>query len=139
MSLFWQSFLTVGSGFGFLAPGFVLMGIGMGFIMSPMSTAAMNAVDRTKAGVAGGILSMSRMIGGTLGIAVLGALIGNPADPAGYVASLGDGLLVGSVVAAVGALVAWTLVSPDVAGSPAPVVPAGEAATPAELREPVGA
>jgi len=27
------------------------------------STAAMNAVDRTKAGVAGGVLSTSRMIG----------------------------------------------------------------------------
>jgi hypothetical protein len=43
--------------------------------MSPMSTAAMNAVDRTKAGVASGTLSMSRMVGGTFGIAVLGALI----------------------------------------------------------------
>ena len=105
-----------------------------------MSTAAMNAVDRTKAGVAGGILSMSRMIGGTLGIAVLGALVGNPSDPAGYVASLGDGLLVGAIVAAVGAVVAWTLISPDVAGAPAPVVPAGEAvAVPADdKREPVG-
>jgi len=141
VSLFWQSFLSVGSGFAFLAPGFVLMGIGMGFIMSPMSTAAMNAVDRTKAGVAGGILSMSRMIGGTLGIAVLGALVGNPADPAGYVSSLGDGLLVGSIVAAAGAVVAWTLVSPDVAGTPAPAVPAGRAvAVAAEPgREPVRA
>jgi MFS family permease len=140
VSLFWQSFLGVGSGFGFLAPGFVLMGIGMGFIVSPMSTAAMNAVDRTKAGVAGGILSMSRMIGGTLGIAVLGALVGNPSDPAGYVASLGDGLLVGSIVAAAGAVVAWTLISPDIAGEPAPIVPAGEAVAVAaeSTREPIG-
>ena len=46
------------------------MGIGMGFVMSPMSTAAMNAVDPTKAGVASGMLSMSRMVGGTLGVAV---------------------------------------------------------------------
>jgi hypothetical protein len=51
------------------------MGIGMGMVMSPMSTAAMNAVDRTKAGVASGVLSMSRMVGGTFGIAVMGALI----------------------------------------------------------------
>ena len=29
VSLFWQSHLTVGSGFAFLAPGFVLMGVGM--------------------------------------------------------------------------------------------------------------
>ena len=44
-------------------------------MMSPMSTAAMNAVDRTKAGVASGTLSMSRMVGGTFGVAVLGALV----------------------------------------------------------------
>jgi hypothetical protein len=43
--------------------------------MSPMSTAAMNSVDRTKAGVASGVLSMSRMVGGTVGLALMGALI----------------------------------------------------------------
>jgi MFS family permease len=131
ISLYWQSHLSVGSGFAFLAPGFVLMGVGMGLIMSPMSAAAMNAVDRTKAGVAGGILSMSRMIGGTLGIAVLGALVGNPRAPEAYVDSLGHGLLIGAIVAAVGALVSWTLISPHLdARVDAPVVPAGEAVTP---------
>ena len=52
----------------------MLMGLGMGFVMSPMSTAAMNAVSDDKAGAASGILSMSRMVGGTFGVAALGAL-----------------------------------------------------------------
>ena len=69
--------------------------------MSPMSTAAMNAVDQTKAGVASGVLSMSRMVGGTFGVAVMGALIDRPSGrtkldtllpdlPAGQRASLAD-------------------------------------------------
>jgi EmrB/QacA subfamily drug resistance transporter len=70
-----QSRLTVHSGYGLLLPGFILMGLGMGLVMSPMSTAAMNSVDRTKAGVASGTLSMSRMVGGTFGVAVMGALV----------------------------------------------------------------
>ncbi len=70
-----QSQLTVHSGYGLLLPGFILMGFGMGLVMSPMSTAAMNSVDRTKAGVASGTLSMSRMVGGTFGVAVMGALV----------------------------------------------------------------
>ncbi len=74
-ALIWQSFLTVGSGYGFLLPGFMIQAVGMGLVMSPMSTAAMNAVVQTKAGVAGGILSMSRMVGGTFGVAALGALV----------------------------------------------------------------
>src|SRR5439155_1098264 len=74
-SLLWQSFLDVDTSYSFLIGAFALMGLGMGFVMSPMSTAAMNAVEHTKAGVASGILSMSRMVGGTFGVAVLGALI----------------------------------------------------------------
>ncbi len=74
-ALFWQSRLDLHSGYASLLPGFVLMGIGMGFTMSPMSTAAMNSVDPAKAGVASGTLSMSRMVGGTFGVAVLGALV----------------------------------------------------------------
>jgi MFS family permease len=141
-SLGWQSFLTPTSGFDFLLPGFVLMGVGIALVMSPMSTAAMNAVDQTKAGVASGILSMSRMIGGTLGVAVLGTFIGQTASQADFVDSLGQGLLIGAFVAAAGAALAWTLISPELAGGAihqAP--PAGEApAPPAEpARESVGA
>jgi EmrB/QacA subfamily drug resistance transporter len=71
----WQSRITVDTSYGYLLPAFVVMGLGMGFVMSPMSAAAMNSVDRTKAGVASGVLSMSRMVGGTFGVAALGALI----------------------------------------------------------------
>jgi EmrB/QacA subfamily drug resistance transporter len=74
-SLAWQSRIQVDTTFSFLFVPFVLLGLGMGFTMSPMSTAAMNAVDRTKAGVASGTLSMTRMVGGTFGVAALGALV----------------------------------------------------------------
>jgi EmrB/QacA subfamily drug resistance transporter len=74
LSLFLQSQITVDSGYGTLLPAFVVLGIGIALTMSPMSTAAMNAVDVTKAGVASGVLSMGRMVGGSLGVAVTGAL-----------------------------------------------------------------
>jgi EmrB/QacA subfamily drug resistance transporter len=74
-SMFWQGHLTRDTSYGFLVGAFVLMGLGMGLVMSPMSTAAMNAVEHTKAGVASGILSMSRMVGGTFGVAAMGALV----------------------------------------------------------------
>jgi EmrB/QacA subfamily drug resistance transporter len=74
-SLFWQGHLATDTSYGFLVGAFVLMGLGMGLVMSPMSTAAMNAVEHTKAGVASGILSMSRMVGGTFGVAAMGALV----------------------------------------------------------------
>jgi EmrB/QacA subfamily drug resistance transporter len=70
-----QSGINEHSGYGLLLPGFILMGLGMGLVMSPMSTAAMNAVDRSKAGAASGVLSMSRMVGGSVGLAAMGALV----------------------------------------------------------------
>jgi MFS family permease len=75
ISVFWQSRIDVDTGYGFLVGSFVLLGIGIGCVMSPMSTAAMNSVAREKAGVASGVLTMSRMVGGTLGVAVVGALV----------------------------------------------------------------
>jgi len=141
-SLAWQSFLTPTSGFDFLLPGFVLMGIGIALTMSPMSTAAMNAVDQTKAGVASGILSMNRMVGGTLGVAVLGTFIGQTSSRTDFVNSLGEGLLIGSFVALAGAIIAWKLISPELAGGAVRQAPATGEATPPPAepaRETVGA
>ncbi|HTW12995.1 MAG TPA: MFS transporter [Solirubrobacteraceae bacterium] len=75
VAIYIDSHITVHSGYTLLLPGFILMGLGMGTVMSPMSTAAMNAVDRSKAGAAGGVLSMSRMVGSTFGVTVMGALV----------------------------------------------------------------
>ena len=45
--------------------------------MSPLSAVAMGAVERTKAGVASGVLGMVRQLGGVFGIALLGAIFAN--------------------------------------------------------------
>ena len=52
----------------------MLLGIGIAMTMSPMTSAAMNAVPVQKAGIASGVLSMFRMVGGSLGVAVTGAI-----------------------------------------------------------------
>jgi predicted MFS family arabinose efflux permease len=108
-SLFWLTGITTHSSYKFLVVSFVALGIGMGFVMSPMSTAAMNSVDRANAGVASGILSMTRMVGGTFGVAAMGAVISTlgrshlakllPALSAHKVASLSNALGAGSTSA----------------------------------------
>ncbi len=73
-SLLSFSGIAVDSTYLDLLPGFVLLGIGIAMTMSPMTSAAMNAVPVQKAGIASGVLSMFRMVGGSLGIAVTGAI-----------------------------------------------------------------
>jgi len=89
-SLFTFSGIAVDSGYLDLLPGFMLLGIGIAMTMSPMTSAAMNAVPVQKAGIASGVLSMFRMVGGSLGIAVTGAIF------QGLVSSKLDTLLSGS-------------------------------------------
>ena len=66
--------LVPGAGYGTFFPSFLLVGCGAGLISSPASNIAMNAVPRNKAGVASGILNMTRQLGSVFGVAVLGAI-----------------------------------------------------------------
>jgi EmrB/QacA subfamily drug resistance transporter len=91
-SLFTFSGIAVDSSYLELLPGFMLLGIGIAMTMSPMTSAAMNAVPVQKAGIASGVLSMFRMVGGSLGVAVTGAIF------QGLVSSRLDTLLAGSGV-----------------------------------------
>jgi EmrB/QacA subfamily drug resistance transporter len=93
-SLFSFSRIAVDSTYLDLLPGFMLLGIGIAMTMSPMTSAAMNAVPVQKAGIASGVLSMFRMVGGSLGVAVTGAIF------QGLVTSKLGSLLSGSGVTA---------------------------------------
>src|SRR3954453_23523128 len=73
-SLYSFSGIAVDSSYLDLLPGFRLLGIGMALTMSPMTSAAMNAVPVEKPGIASGVLSMFPMVGGSLGVAVTGAI-----------------------------------------------------------------
>jgi MFS family permease len=58
-----------------LLAGFVLAGVGIGFINPPLATAAIGVVEPRRAGAASGINSTFRQVGTAVGIAGLGALL----------------------------------------------------------------
>jgi EmrB/QacA subfamily drug resistance transporter len=114
VSLYWLTTIQVSTTYADIWPSFVLMGVGMALVMSPMSTAAMNAVPVAKAGVASGILSMNRMVGGSLGVAVIGAVFAAQApagvrNPIAFVHAFSSAMWVATTVAAVGAVLAIAL------------------------------
>jgi predicted MFS family arabinose efflux permease len=108
-----------------LLPAWILLGLGIGMTMSPMSTAAMNAVDVDKAGVASGTLQMFRMMGGTIGVAATGAIFqgklgafnpadlaaGGPAEATKFTDALGSAMALGAGLTAIGALVAGLVIT----------------------------
>jgi EmrB/QacA subfamily drug resistance transporter len=58
-----------------LAPGFIIFGFGMGLIMAQVSNLTLSAVSVSEAGEASGVNNTLRMVGQTLGSAILGAVL----------------------------------------------------------------
>jgi len=115
-SLFMFTQIGDGTTYTDLLPAFILMGTGVALTMSPMSTAAMNAVSTAKAGIASGILSMFRMVGGTFGVAAIGAIFqseaGSVVAPSrdGFIHALSHAMWLSTAVAAAGVVIAFTLI-----------------------------
>jgi EmrB/QacA subfamily drug resistance transporter len=84
--------------------GLGLTGIGMGINTGPLMAVAVDAVGAERSGTASSIINVARMVGATLGVAVLGAAytIGGGNQPGFQMA-----MLTGGGVQLAGALVAW--------------------------------
>jgi EmrB/QacA subfamily drug resistance transporter len=69
---FAQALIRTGSSWPVVVPGLVLVGLGAGLSMAPLSATAMAGVPRSRAGMAGGAVSTFRQLGYAFGIALLG-------------------------------------------------------------------
>jgi EmrB/QacA subfamily drug resistance transporter len=67
--------IGVDTSFLLVIPIFMMMGLGMGSTMTPMTAAVMNAVGPARAGLGSATTNTSREVGGVFGIALLGTLL----------------------------------------------------------------
>jgi EmrB/QacA subfamily drug resistance transporter len=111
-----------GTYLGDLLPGFLMIGVGIGFSFVPISIAALAGVQASEAGLASGLINTSQQIGGALGIAALStiatsrttdAMVSGSAPPVALVDGFSAAFTVGALVAAVGLVAALTLVRRD--------------------------
>jgi EmrB/QacA subfamily drug resistance transporter len=105
-----------------LLPGFLLVGVGLGFSFVPISIAALAGIRAKEAGLASGLFNTSQQIGGALGIAALStiatsrtgdAVAAGSALPSALVHGFTGAFVVGAGIAAVGVLAALTLIRRD--------------------------
>jgi EmrB/QacA subfamily drug resistance transporter len=66
-----------------LLPAMLLGGLGMSAAMAPTTAAAMQSVSPDKAGVGSAVLNSARQVGGSLGIAIMGAIVASSAASGG--------------------------------------------------------
>jgi EmrB/QacA subfamily drug resistance transporter len=112
--------VSVGGGYlGDLLPGFLMIGIGLGFSFVPISIAALAGVQAAEAGLASGLINTTQQIGGALGIAALStiatsqtenALADGAALPAALVDGFNGAFLAGVGIAGIGIVAALALI-----------------------------
>ena len=107
---------------GDLLPGFLLIGVGIGFSYVPISIAALAGVQPAEAGLASGLINTSQQIGGALGIAALStiattrtadALAAGSAQDVALVDGFTAAFLAAAIAAALGIVAALTLIRRD--------------------------
>src|SRR5205823_6872163 len=70
----WVASSSVATGYGTIALQMVVLGTGMGLTSAPATEAIMGAVPKAKAGVGSAVNDATRLLGGTLGVAVIGSV-----------------------------------------------------------------
>ncbi len=105
--------------YGEVAALLVLFGLGFGMVSQVLTIAIQNAVERSELGITTASANLFRSLGGSVGVAVFGAIfasrLAGPSEPAGGVspdavaAALHTVFLAAAPVAALGALVVLTL------------------------------
>jgi len=127
-SLLIFSRLGLHSGFWNMLPGLLVGGVGMAMTMTPMTAAAMGSVPVAKAGVASGVLNTFRQVGGSMGIALMGAILtsrqanalaAGDSRPEAFLDGFRTALLVAAIIALLGALTAAILIRRPTAPAPA--------------------
>jgi MFS family permease len=94
----------------------LVIGVGLGLNTGPVNAVAVASVSPKRSGTASGLVNTARMVGATLGIAVLGALFAvraSESTPEAMVSGLRLAYLVGALVELAGAAVALAFIRSD--------------------------
>ena len=106
------------STFWTLLPALLVGGLGMAMSMAPTTSAAMHAVPVDKAGVGSAVINSMRQVGGSIGIALMGAIVATQfnashPNPHEFVNGFQLGLRVAACIAFAGVLVAAFGIKPE--------------------------
>jgi MFS family permease len=112
VGMFLLTLLDPGDGYGALMPGMFVLGAGIGLFYSSVTTAGVTALDPSQTGLAGGIVYMCQIAGGSVGLGVNTAIVTSDAGTSlsGFVDGITDAFRVDAVLALVGLVVALLFV-----------------------------
>ena len=96
--------LSVGPGTSYWAVGLqlVALGGGLGLLVPPLTSTLLGSVEKSRSGIAAGVLNSTRQTGSVLGVALFGSLIGGAFMPGTH-----EALLISAAVLLAAAAAIW--------------------------------
>jgi EmrB/QacA subfamily drug resistance transporter len=121
------SFLDEGSGYAALIPGMVVLGIGAGSFIPTATTAGVTSVDESQTSLAGGIVYMFQIAGGSIGLGLTTTVFSSAIPP--FVDGVQVAFRLDAALSLVGLLIAIGFVAGRLAAIRRPARAAGEGRT----------
>jgi EmrB/QacA subfamily drug resistance transporter len=109
------SFADEGAGYGALVPGMVVLGIGAGSFIPTATTAGVTTVDDSQTSLAGGIVYMFQIAGGSIGLGLTTTVFSSAIPP--FVDGIQAGFRLDAALSLIGLLVAVAFVGGRIRGS----------------------
>jgi MFS transporter, DHA2 family, methylenomycin A resistance protein len=110
------SFVTADTSFYAIEFYLAILGIGLGLNTGPVNSVAVASVPPARSGTASGLLNTARMVGATLGVALMGTVFAHysgQGSPSAFTTGLRTALWIGGAGELLGALVAFIGVRGD--------------------------
>jgi len=112
------SLVDGGSGYDSLVPGMVILGIGIGSFYPTATTAGVTSVDESQTSLAGGIIYMFQIAGGSIGLGLTTTVFSGAVPP--FVDGIQAAFRLDAALSLVGLLIAIGFVGGRLIGSPRP-------------------
>ena len=82
----------------------IVIGAGLGLLVPPLTSALLGSVEKSRAGIAAGVLNATRQTGSVLGVALFGSLVGQSDT---FIAGAHGALVISAVLLLVAAAAIW--------------------------------
>jgi MFS transporter, DHA2 family, methylenomycin A resistance protein len=93
-----------GTGYWEIAPQLTMIGAGLGLLVPPLTSTLLGSVEKSRSGIAAGVLNATRQTGSVLGVALFGSLIGQ-ADA--FIAGTHEALIISACLLLAAATAIW--------------------------------
>jgi DHA2 family methylenomycin A resistance protein-like MFS transporter len=96
--------IAPGTSYWAIGPQLVALGGGLGLLVPPLTSTLLGSVDKSRSGIAAGVLNSTRQTGSVLGVALFGSLIG---QASAFIAGTHAALAISTAVLLTAAAAIW--------------------------------